>query len=106
LFEISSIDSIGNFLPFHQPGLIEFRNYTDSIVVRSGSVDPYVVNAGSCCHLVLRILPAEKLEAYDGSGKRIKAKAGHQNVGIWLSQSKQAQERGKKNIHATLKRKN
>lgn len=105
-FEINSIDSIGNYLTYHNPGFITFQNYEDSIIVQSGKTFPFANNIKSCCHITLRILPIDKFDAFDKFGKLIKAKRGHHNIGFWLSQTKKNQEDGKKNIYANLKRKN
>jgi hypothetical protein len=104
-FRLNSIDSIGNFLPYHQTGYLEFRNYSDSIVVQTLANNTEVTSTDVCCNFSLRILPVDSFDAYDESGKRISAKMGHHNIGFWLSQNKRNQKLGRKKIYAILKKK-
>jgi hypothetical protein len=105
-FDITSIDSIGNYLPHHQPGFLEFKNFGDSIVVLSGNKEPYANATNPGVHLTLRIQTDADLEAFDLTGKPIKFKTGRYNTGLWLCQTRRAQKKGKKRISAVLKRKN
>jgi hypothetical protein len=105
-FNIKSIDSIGNYLAFHQAGFLNFSDYGDSIIVESGGNRPYHSEKDVRAHLEILIKTDEEYEAYDANGNLIKPKRSKHYSGISLFQNRWNQEKGKKNIYAILKKKN
>ncbi len=103
-FTISNIDSIGQYMPFHNSGFLKFQNYGDSISITTGGNKPYNYKPGSCCHLAIRIRTESEMEAYKENGKRIRRKKSKNYHGIWLHQSIRQQVKGKKNINVILRK--
>lgn len=104
-FTIDNIDSIGQYLPFHNSGFLKFQNYGDSISITTGNNDPYVNKMESCCHLAIRIRTELQMEAYKKNGKKIRREKSKNYHGIWLSQTIRQQVKGRKNIDVILKKK-
>ena len=105
-FDLNSVDSLGNFLPFQNPGFLVFDDYGDSIVMQRGGVAPYDSKPGMCCHLNLRIRADYPIEAFRANGKRIRAKRSKKYHGIWFWLPIREQVKGNKKIYAVIKRKN
>ena len=100
-FKIDDIDSIGNYLPIQNSGFLKFKNYGNSILIKSGAVEPYNSDPKFCCHIMLRITSEQPMFAINRNGRKIKYKNG-KNSGFWISQTLRQQIKNKKNINMTL----
>jgi hypothetical protein len=103
-FTINNIDSIGNYMPFHKSGYLNFQDMNDSISVSTGNTKPYDTKHWSCCHLLIRIRTEEPMDAFKQNGKKIRKKKSKKNGGIFLSQTMRQQLKGKKQINVVLKK--
>lgn len=54
-FEISSIDSLGTYLPFHPPGFFRFRMNGDTLIVTDGNTNAFKFEDPFCCGLFMSI---------------------------------------------------
>jgi len=54
-YTINNIDSLDMYLPYHPPGFFRFNMEGNSLNITDGNGNPFKVNHGSCCNVILEI---------------------------------------------------
>lgn len=64
-FEISNIDSLGNYLPIHPPGFFRFDMEEDTLIITDGHTVPFKVNHWSCCNIYMYIISDKDIQSVE-----------------------------------------
>lgn len=54
-YVISTIDSLGMYLPYHPPGFFRFNLEGNSLTITDSNRNPFKDSHGSCCHVYMEI---------------------------------------------------
>lgn len=52
-FDISNIDSLGHYLPYHPSGFVQFRMDNNTFTITDGHTDAFKTNHESCCAMYM-----------------------------------------------------
>ncbi|MBU1719585.1 MAG: hypothetical protein KKA07_10995 [Bacteroidetes bacterium] len=98
-FEISTIDSLGYYLPYHPPGYFQFKMEGDTFTVKNGYSAAFKKNHWSCCSMNMYIKfsgDIQKIKLVSGKAK----KKGKRTIRVFRTRKQLI--KGKKKIDLTI----
>ena len=75
IFEISKIDSLGNYLPFLPPGFFQFNMKGDTLIITDGHTSPFRGEDKLCCSIDILLIFEQKIEIISKKGGYVKKKS-------------------------------
>lgn len=97
-FDISNIDSIGNYLPFHPKGFVQFKMVNNLLTITDGNTKAFKSNNCFCCAMGITIKFEKDIEVFETANKRTKKK---DNKTIVIYKTRRQLIKGKKKTNVT-----
>ena len=101
-FEISNIDSLGNYLPLHPPDFFHFNLNNKILTITNGDKHPFVNEHWSCCSINMLIKFSSSIEYIKTKNRRIH-KEDNNTVFVGVTRKQLKNEKNKLNVTIKIK---
>lgn len=100
IFEISNVDSLGKYLPYHKSGFFSFKKEKNVVIISDSHTNAFRVKSLFCCHMTVVLKFQDGIQSLESNeNNKIKVK---KNGVLIITKTRRQLLRERKKINLTI----